>query len=63
MSTVVHVSWCTEVILEGIKAVREALDAVVRHFPQDESTRREYAQRFLEATNDGMEAMNSPGLR
>lgn len=61
--TVVRVSWCTEIILEGIKAIREALDVVSRRLPQDECTRREYAQRFLEATNDGMEAMNSSGLR
>lgn len=49
----------TEIIADGIGAVRGALEEVSRHLPQDEYTQREYAQRFLEASREGGRAQPS----
>lgn len=49
----------SEIITDGIAAVRHALDEVSRHLPQDERTQREYAQRFLEATREGGDAVST----
>eukprot|EP00752_Nemacystus_decipiens_P006362 g5736.t1 len=48
-----------EIITDGIGAVRHALEEVSRHLPQDEHTQREYAQRFLEATREGGDAVRT----
>ena len=39
-----------EMIADGIVKIRDTLDAVTHVLPKDDHTRREYAQRFLEAT-------------
>lgn len=42
-------------IADGIVKIRDTLDAVTHVLPEDEHTRREYAQRFLEATEQSDE--------
>lgn len=44
-----------EMIADGIVRIRDTLDDVTRYLPQDDHTRREYAQRFLEATGKSEE--------
>lgn len=47
----------SEIITDGIGVVRQALEEVSRHLPQDEHTQREYAKRFLEVGREGGGAM------
>lgn len=48
----------SEIITDGIGAVRQALEEVSRHLPKDEHTQREYAKRFLEVTGEGGGSMD-----
>lgn len=49
-----------EMIADGIVKIRDTLDDVTQFMPKDEYTRREYAQRFLEATENSDEKRASP---
>lgn len=46
-------------ITDGIVKIRDTLDTVTQVLPEDDHTRREYAQRFLEATEKSDEGRAS----